>query len=829
MEAPDAGAFGTLLRRLRKDAGLSQEELAERARLSVRGIGDLERGVSRAPYRATVLQLAEALELAPADREALMEAARRRGPAGTLPPAHALSVPPTPLVGRERDVSEVRTLLERPDVRLVTLTGPGGVGKTRLAIEVVARGSPSDGVHSVPLAALREPSLLPRTIAQTLGLREIPGIPALESLLTFLRGRRVTLMLDNFEHLLGAAGLVAELLAGSPGLTVLATSRAPLRVQGEHEYPVPPLQTPDPRFLRPLHALMRYPAVDLFVQRARAVRPDFTVTGANAATLAQICASLDGLPLALELAAARLKLLPPQELLARLTRNASLAVLTGGARDLPPRLQTMRDAIAWSHDLLTPGAQVLFRRLGVFVGGCTIPAAEAVCAGDGDREGAVLDGLAELVDQSLLRTEEQADAGARLAMLETIRDYALEQGEESGELGAMRRRHAMFFLTLAEAAEPHLLGTEREGWLDHLECDLPNIRAALEWCRSEPSATETWLRLAAALRWFWFRRGHLNEGRQWIEGALARTDPSERTPARAKGLVAGGGLAWAQGDYAAAEAWLAEGVAMLRDMGDLRLYAPSLTFLGMAALVKGELDAACRAFTESVELTHELGDTWSEAHARYELGNALHRMGDLEGARAHYEQSLRVFRALEDPWGISFILFALAALAWAAGDHAAASSLYEECIAILRAAGDRWTLVEVLARAAHVALDRGDADGAAALCAESVSLGRDLSNRFGLVTCFIRIAGVALARGQPERAVRILGAASAGLAAIGAQLWPSDQAVFDEYLTTARTQLDDSTFAAAWATGQEMDLAHAASDALEGEGRHSSMGAVGLC
>jgi len=686
---------------------------------------------------------------------------------------HNLPAQLTPLIGRVEEVAAVCARLRRDDVRLLTLTGPGGAGKTRLALQVAAELLEDfvDGACFVDLAPISDPALVASTIAQPLGVPETGDQPLIAGLKAHLKRKQKLLLLDNFEQVLSAAPLVVELLAAAPKLKVLITSRAVLHVSGEHEFVVPPLALPNRAHPPPLERLTQYDAVRLFIERAQAVKANFSVTNDTAPAIAEICSRLDGLPLAIELAAARIKLFAPQALLLRL--SSRLKLLTGGARDLPIRQQTLRSTIDWSYNLLSVGEQTLFARLAVFVGGCTLEAAEAVCNAAGDLSVDVLDGLAALVDQSLVRREEEPGGEPRFMMLETIREYALERLNERGEAQVLRRQHASHYLALAQTAAPELTRTHQQMWLNQLEQEHDNLRAAIQWTLEQREA-ELALQFCAALEEFWRYHSHFSEGLRWMDAALAQT-PALCLPVRAHVLYAAGQLASEQSDLIRATA----------------LYEASLA------------------------LARQLRDPATTAKALQGVGMMVRKQGDLVRARALYEESLALYRELANAKDIAWPLFRLGMVALRRGDHAQAQALGDESLVGFRKAEDSLGIAHVLGLLGEVASLRGDYEQAAGLLRESLTLARDMGAVLVIALGLVRLAGGDTAQAHPELVARLFGAAETLLGNLGIRMTPAEQAEWDRNVSALCGHLDPATYAVGWAAGRAMPLEQVIAEVLD--------------
>jgi predicted ATPase/class 3 adenylate cyclase len=684
-----------------------------------------------------------------------------------------LTIPPTPLIGREEEVAEILAQLGS-GVRLLTLTGPGGTGKTRLAREVATEALDRypDGVWFVDLSALTDPTLVVPTIAATLGVREVVGHSLLQTLSGFLASKQLLLLLDNCEQVLAAAPDVATLLAKSPKLAILATSRAALHIRGEHEFPLLPLPLPAPDHLPYLEKLAQVPAVALFVELASASRPDFALTAENAIAVASICQRLDGLPLAIELAAARVKALPPAALLTRLGHR--LPLLTGGGRDLPARQRTMRDALAWSYDLLASEEQRLFRHLAIFAGGFTLDAAEAVAAPSTDLS--ILDGVVTLVEQSLLRQVPGSDTDPRYQMLETMREFGLEQLAVAGEADDAQQQHAKYFLQLADGlihGTPLLLNLER---LPRLAAEQDNVRTALTWC-DEHAEIAALLKLSTLATGLWFAQGLYQEAVQWVERALARSS-DVMSAARVRALVAAGVLAVFQGAYARAETFLVEGLALARTLGDPLLVGEALMHSGQVAYRRGDYGQAEALAAEALDRLSPLAGRLPEAIPV--TGLTLLMLGGIATMQAHYEQAaIRVLKAI---------------------DH-------------LQAAGSPWALNDAHAGLAAIRYCSGDVRAAATLYAEILQHAHAMNIWSLLASCLIGLAAVAVESGYAEVGARLLGAAEGSAAALGAPIFTRDLPVRERTLDVLTATLGPERLAAAREDGRALTLEQAIAEA----------------
>jgi predicted ATPase/serine/threonine protein kinase len=727
-----------------------------------------------------------------------------------------LPVQRTGFVGREKETAAVKELLLRQNVRLVTITGPGGIGKTRLAVQVASGLGERfpGGVYFVPLSSLNDPGLIASMIVQTLGIREAGGQSALEILKRNLQDSScppMLLLLDNFEHLVQAAPSVADLLASGPNLKILVTSRAALHVYGEHECPVPPLAVPDSRSKLSVEVLSRCPAVALFAQRAVAAKPDFELNRENVLAVAEICARLDGLPLAIELAAARVKVVSPSLMLTRLASR--LQLLTGGARDLPQRQQTLRAAIDWSYDLLSAAEQRLFRRLSVFVGGCNLEAVEAVCDAKADLDLDLLDGMASMVDKSLVQQVEPAKGESRFVMLDTIREYALEKLEASGEQPLTKRAHAAYCLVLAEEEPTEESGAQAMEWQERFALEHDNFRAGLGWL-TETGDAEWGLRLGTALFRFWEIREYLAEGRDSLGKLLKLAGAAAPTKARARALFAAGVLAAEQGDYASAEALIGESQEIARQLGDKMGVAVSLNALAVLACERGDVANARALFEEGLVLWRELGDQKAVARALSNLANVLKVQRDYDRARALHVECLSIFQGLGDRTGIAWSLNYQGDVARDRGDTAAARKLYEEGLGIFRELGDRWGIAGTLADLGSLAREKGNYSAAHSLYAESIKLFQELDHKRGIARLLECSACSAAAQREAERSLRLAGAAAALRQNIGAPLTPAEQAKLEASLQRAREALTDTVGKKVWLEGWALPVEKAIEEML---------------
>jgi predicted ATPase/DNA-binding CsgD family transcriptional regulator len=724
---------------------------------------------------------------------------------------HNLPHQPMPMVGRGREVEAVCSMLRRADVRLLTLFGPPGIGKTRLSIQAASEllDDFPGGVCFVPLAAITDPDLVVPAAAQALRVKETQGETLTESLQRFLGNRRLLLVLDNFEQIIRAAPAVAQLLETCPHLKVLVTSREVLHLYGEYDYPVPVLSLPDPGARSDLSAIAHYDAVDLFVQRARAASPTFEFTEDNARYVAEICVRLDGLPLAIELAAARILVLEPEDLLARL--SSRLKLLTGGPRNLPERQRTLRATIDWSYNLLEEHEQVLFRRLGVFTGGCTLKAIEEICGEPGVD---TLNGVTSLIDKSLLqRQETRTTSGVnarrqrgelRFLMLETLREYAREKLEEAGELEAISDRHLDYFVGFAETAEEGLHGNEQARWLRRLDADQNNLRAALAWSLSRDDRVEKGLMLAGALVVYWDDRGQYSEGRQWCLQLLGRVQPDRPSVEQAKVLRALARMTWQLGDMNEPRSIYQESLEMTRAVGDEVGAASALYGLGSTVMWHGEYDLSLSFFEEGLATGRKLGVKYLIARALSMIGVIHMRKEEYRAAEAALDEALAIERELGNATRTAATLGQRASVAIHVGEYEKAKALVEESLGLARELDVDWIVTFGLARLGVIALLQSDPQSAEAYFLEGLARARESGIRRWSQWYLVGLAEIARLRGMVERAAKLIGASEGPAVMAGAHYEPATTAEIERITASVRAALDEETFARLWAEGRGM-------------------------
>lgn len=751
----------------------------------------------------------------------------------------------TSFIGREHEVASICELLQRQAVRLLTILGPGGIGKTRLAIHVatVLQEHFVDGVYFISLASITAPDFVAPAIAQGFGVQEVGEQPVFEQVKVALRTKQTLLLLDNFEHVVSAAPVLTELLIACPRLKILVTSRAVLHIQGEYEYPTPPLAVPDIKQVSEVEALAQNASMMLFIQRAQTVRHDFTLTNVNAKTIADICIRLDGLPLAIELAASRIKMFPPQALLGKLERRFD--VLTSAVRDIPIRQRTLYNTIAWSYDLLDAQEQQLFCALSVFTGGCALATIEDCITGfleETDETLPVLDRVSSLLDKSLLLQLEQEGEEPRFAMLETLREYGQERLQKSGKAEAIRNAHAMYFLTYVEEAEPHLKDAQQLLWMARIEREHENVRAALERL-IDRKETELAARLCAALGWFWYLKGYWSEGRRWIDAVLELSDGGTSTKAQAKMLYSAGNLAYYQDDYQTARTMLVKSIELCRELGLEQELAHALSTLGMLMLVQGDSHAARLLLEECEHLCRTRGYTWELAHLLRKLSHIAWSKGDLTRAEAFAQEGLLLARKLGDTSLIATTLSALSGIANSQGNLTQATTLTQETLVLAQKLGDKSLIATATQNLGYLAAQQGQLSQASSYAQEALSLFRELGDKTFITAALhslghiallqekttqavesyreglslaeeignemqmgwhlIGLAGIAEKEGLYQKACRLLGAAKVRFD-VNVYMNATERAEYDDLVRRIRTQLGENAFDTLWTQGRAM-------------------------
>jgi predicted ATPase/DNA-binding CsgD family transcriptional regulator/DNA-binding XRE family transcriptional regulator/Tfp pilus assembly protein PilF len=832
--------FGDWLRQHRRALDVTQRAVAQHVGCSVEAIRKIEAGRLR-PSRQLAERLAMALSIPPAARNAFHQFARGHidavpheltRVAATALIAHqptrlrTLPVPLTSFIGRTEEIAALRTTILQDSVRLLTIIGPPGVGKTRLGLQLASdiAHTFADGVAFVALAPATDATQVLDIIAKAVGLHETGAQPLLDTLLAALQDKELLLVLDNFEHVMSAASVIATLLEQAPQLKVIVTSRIALHLHGEYEFSVSPLALPEPQEVDSVDILSRYASINLFLERARAVKHDFTLDMTNAHAVADICRRLDGLPLAIELAASRSNVLTPQALLRHLDQRLPfliVRVINGEERH-----QTLRGAIAWSYDLLSPAQRMVFRRLGVFVGGCTFDAITELWnnidkhahAIHSENEGGarhtidVLDTLTALVEHSLLQQTVDSDGEPRFTMLETTREFAIEQLEAEGERLIGHQQHAAYYLQLAELAEPQVQGPEQERWIERLAREQANLRAALYWSLTTDAALA--LRLVGALCRFWHIRGDFNEGRRWLHQALEQASAAPAS-VRACALSWAGVMAFMQDDYAQASASFDACLALEREIGNTSKIARVLANQGLVAYWQSAFDLATIRFQESLALFREVDDVNGITSVLRYIGMLCLNQGQADHAITALTESLALARSLNHTFKVAMTLNMLGRAALFRGDYAQAAVFLDESLALNRQVGNKVGIARSLLYQGRVALGQGCTTHAALLLGESLHVFRTTGDREGIATALEACAGIALAHRETVRATRICGAAATIRAVIGAQPLPADQAYYDDVIRVLRQRLGAALFDAAWIAGSVLSLDRAIAEALD--------------